>query len=381
MVVSIPFDYSDKSIIAISARALKPKKIFLGSLFLLIALAFYDICTYLAFAAEGKSVAEVFAANGFFPLKLFCFDSYIAIFIYYYLGFLLVGLSLMTGLTAIASIDYEEFRGNPFMSFSKAVGFGLSRIKQLILSELGISLFILFILLLIIILGLITRIPYVGEFIYSLLFFFPGFIISALTIIGIFALILSFLIVPASTAFDRNGETFNSILELFLTVTRQPVRWIVYTAYNLVSAKICSFIFAYISFRGVQLLKLGAQVGGGEKITTVIASGMAHLPWQGNMVTFINNVFPGIDFNFDISCLAMGTAGNPAGYLMAVSLFLIFLTVCGYIFSVIGTGQAYALAIIRYKRDGYKVTDEEPLYFEEEYINPPIDKSDTIDNE
>ncbi len=360
---------------------MKPKKIFLGAFFILLALAFYDICTYLAFAAEGKSIGLVFDTYGFFPLKLFCFGSFIAAFLYYYLGFFLIALTLMTGLTAIAVIDAEEVRGNPFMSFKKALSYGLSKIKQNFLAELAIAVFVAFILLLFLIFGLVARIPFLGEFIYSVFFFFPGFIIAILTAVVIFAGTLSILIVPAATALDRNGETFNSLLELFLTVTRQPIRWILYTAYSLIVAKVCSFVFAYFAFRGVQLLKFGAALGGGEKIGDIVAAGMSHLPWQGEIVSFINNIFPGINFGFDISPLAAGVTSNPAGYIMAISLFLVFLTICGYIFSVIGTGQAYSLIVLKYIRDEHKVGDEKPLFFEEEYINPPLDKSQSENKE
>lgn len=379
--MSITIDYNYKSIVRIPARALKPKKIFLGAFFLLVALFFYDICTYLAFAAEGKNLGFVFDTYGFFPLKLFCFDSFLAAFFYYYLGTFLTGLTLLTGLTAIAIVDIEEVRGNPFMSFRKALSYGLSKIKQNFLAELAIAVFVAFIVLLFLLFGLIARTPYLGEFIYSVFFFFPGFIISILTTIVIFGGVLSALIIPAATALDRNGETFNSLLELFLTVTRQPIRWILYTAYSLIAAKICSFIFAYFAYRGIQLLKFAAALGGGEKINDIIASGMNHLPWQTDLVSFINNIFPGISFGFDISSLTIGTTGNPAGYLMAISLFLVFLTVCGYFFSVIGTGQAYSLIVLKYIREEHKVGDEKPLFFEEEYMNPPLQNDQSANKE
>lgn len=373
--MSKSIDYNYKSIVRIPARALKPKKIFLGSFFILIALAFHDICAYLAFAAEGMDLSLAFADYGFFPLRLFAFDSSLASFLYYCLGFVLSGLTLMTGLTAIAIIDIEEVRGNPFMSFAKALKYSLSKIKQLLLSELAIAVFVAFIVILFLILGLITRIPYLGEFIYSVFFFFPGFIVAILTAIVILAGILSILIIPAATALDRNSETFNSLLELFLTITRQPIRWILFTAYSLIAAKICSFIYAYFAFRSVQLLKFGASLGGGEKIGDTIASGMNHLPWEGELVKFITNIFPGVDFAFDVSCLAVGAPGNPSGYLMAISLFLVFLTVSGYLFSIVATGQAYSLIVLKYIRDEHKVGAEKPLFFEDQPVNPAIDNS------
>ncbi len=368
------FEYNFKGILQVPARALKPKKIFTTSFFILLGLALYDICTYLALIVDGRDIADIFSLYGLFPFRLFSFESLGAILIYYYLGLGFSILTLMLGMAGIAIIDFEDLRGNPFMSLTQGVKFAFSRLKQLLLSELSMAAFIVFIILLAALVGLISRIPVLGDYLYALFFFFPNFIVILLTQVVILVLILSLLITPAATAMDRNGETFNSVLETFFTVTRKPIHWLLYTAYSLITAKICSFIFAYFSFRAVQLLQFSAKIGGGEKIDTLLAAGLNHLPFQSPVVNFVFNLWPGLDFGVDIAQLVQseGTGGG-AGYIMAISLFLIFLIIWGYVLSCLATGQAYALAVIRKIRDGRAVGDEKSLFYEEEYVNPPLD--------
>ncbi len=242
---------------------------------------------------------------------------------------------------------------------------------------MAIVLFIGFIALPAFIGALIARILYIGEIIYSLFFFFPNFIVALFTVLAILVLLLSVMVMPAAVAADRNGETFNSILETFSTIIRRPVSWIVYTVYSLIAAKICGFVFAYFAFRAIQFLQLSAGLGGGDKINSLLAAGAAHLPYNSDLVGFTTNIFPGINFGFNI-----GKLFTPAGYegvasyIMAISLVLIFLTVWGYIFSIIATAQAYGFAIIKKNRDGHAIGDERPLFYKEEWVNPPIDEED-----
>ncbi len=175
---------------------------------------------------------------------------------------------------------------------------------------------------------------------------------------------------PAALAADSKGETFRSIVETFLTITRQPIRWVVYTVYSFICAKVASFVFAYFAYRAVQLLQFMTKLGGGEKIDNLIASGLNHLPLDSPIVSFITNLFPGINFGFALSLPTQSGTDSLAGYIMAISLFLIFLIVWGYILSIIATGQAYAFAIIKKKRDDYAITDEDSLFFESAWVNP-----------
>jgi len=374
--VEFHFDYNYKDIISVPAKALRAKKILLSSIFILIALILFNCCAYLGLIIEGYSIPDIYNNHGLLPIDNFALSSYPAILFYYYIGPFLALFSIMTGTMAVAVIDFEQLRGNPFLSYIQSIKFGLGRIRQLFLSELVIALFIALIVIMGIIVGLITRIPYIGELLYSVFFFFPNFIVALFTTLAIFIQLLSVLIMPAAVAADYKGETFRSIVETFLTITRQPVRWVGYTAYSIITAKVASFVFAYFAYRAVQLLQFMTGLGGGAKIDKIIASGISHLPLDSPVVQFIANLFPGINFGFEPLFPTQVTSESLAGYIMAISLFLIFLIIWGYVLSIVATGQAYAFAIIKKKRDNYKITDEDSLFFESAWVDRQTNSED-----
>ncbi len=380
--VKIDFNYNYKDILAIPAGALKAKKIMVMALGLFGAFLFHSIFLCLADSINGGHSVTYYSFFGLVPTTIFHFDFFYPLLVYA-IGLLLAIISISIGFMAVAIIDFEAMRGNQFMSWWQAMKFSLKKLRQLLLSWVAIILFIGFIVLLAFIVGLIARIPYIGDIVYSLFFFFPNFIVALFTVLAIFVLILSVMVMPAAVAADRNDETFNSILETFSTIVRRPVRWIFYTLYSLIAAKVCGFVFAYFAFRAVQFLQLTAQLGGGDKINSILSAGAAHIPYRSELVSFTTNIFPGINFGFDIGKLLTHSGNNDvASYIMAISLSLIFLTIWGYIFSVIATGQSYGFAVIRKNRDGHAIGDERPIFYKEEWVNPPIDdeESNTEEN-
>lgn len=372
------FAYNFKSILLIPARALKAKKIFAASCALLGAYIVFTVFTYLALHLDGNTVKDIYDCHGLVPLELFTMDS-TAASVVFFAGVLITLFLIMLGIMAVAAFDIEELRGNPFFSARDAIRFSLKRASQLFLSLLAVASFIGLIVLLGVVVGLITRIPFVGELLYSVFFFFPNFIIALFTIVVIFVFLLSVLVMPVTVIADRNGETFNSILETFLTLTRHPFHWAGHTLYAAVSAKVCGFIFAYFAFRAIQLLHYSSFIGGGDKISTIIASGAAHLPLNSAAVAFTVSLFPGIPFGFDITGWGAGGTDMFAGYVMTLALFAIFVVIWGYKLSVLATGQAYSFIIIKYIRDDYKIGDESSLFYEEDWVNPPLDETEDPD--
>jgi hypothetical protein len=224
--------------------------------------------------------------------------------------------------------------------------------------------------------GLIGRIPVVGEWVFSIFFVMPGFVLAIFTVFIVAVLIVSVLLLPAVAAADRNGETFDSILETFSTIIRQPIRWLFYTVYAGAAAKVCGFVYAYFAFRAVQFLTWGGSIGGGEKIHELVKSAVNHLPVKSDVAIYTFNVFEGIDWSFDVAGWTRGVnSDSAASYAMSFMVFLIFASIFGYMLCIIATAQARAFVVIRKLKDDYKISDEKPLYFTEEYVNPKVDEA------
>ncbi|MDH3889697.1 MAG: hypothetical protein OEV49_01325 [candidate division Zixibacteria bacterium] len=360
------FDFRD--ILWAPARALSAKKILVMTLALCLAIICYDLFTYLALAIAGEGPNYVFSTDGFFPFQVFALGSTFA-WLVYGIGVILALLALMMGFTAVAAFNIEEARGNRFLHTRQALRFAWQRLPQLFLTELALALFVAFIVLLFFLFGLITRLPVVGEWFYAIFFTLPAFIIAILTVFIIVVFQASWVLTPAVVAADRVRETFTAILETFSTLIRQPVRWLLYTGYSLVAAKLCSFVYAYFCYRSVQFIGWAAGLGGGRQTTDLIKSGLSHLPATSDTVQETFNIFPGIDWGISIGHWARGGGGgDTVGYVMALMLFLIFASIIGYFLSIIATGQARAYIVIRYLKDNYDLTAEPPLFSEEEPV-------------
>lgn len=373
--MQFPFYFDFRDVLSAPAGALSAKRIFVMTLFLCAALAVYDLITYLALMVDGENIGSARSVYGAFPIDTFDFDSTGAAIVFW-VGLAAAAFVIMMGIFAVAAFEIESLRGHRFMGIRCAIGFTLNRFKQIFLSHLSMVSFLLLILLLVVLYGLIGRIPGVGEWIFSIFFVIPGFILAIFTVFIILVLILSVILLPAVAAADRNGETFDSILETFSTIIRQPIRWVLYTAYSGVAAKVCGFVYAYFAFRAIQFLTWGGSIGGGEKITELVKAGANNLPIRSEVVGYTFNIFAGIKWGIDIPQWARGSFSDSAvSYLMAFMLFLIFASIYGYMLSVIATAQARAFVIIRYLKDTYRITDEKPLFLEEEHVNPRVDET------
>ncbi len=374
------FVFSFREIVSAPARALELKKIFIGGLSLLVALALYDCFVYVAVAIDGLSVSNYFQSHSVFPFSDIRFVTKTAKIIYG--AGILAGLfAVMHGFLAIALVTIEELRGNRLCSSREGLRFSLGRWKQTSLALGSIALFLLFLLAFNSGLGLLARIPWIGESVYSILFVVPGFLVALFTVVIAIVFVLSWLILPAATAADRIGESFTSIVETFSTFLRQPFRWIGYTVFSFGLAKFCVWILAGLSTLAIKGFVWLSTLSGGSSAAHTFAGGARMLPMRGWLIEFTTNLWPGlkvagVEIGFDISRWGKGGSDGFAALLMAIALTIIFAYVWGYGISILATAQVYAYVIIRKFRDDYDITAEDPMFLEREWINPPLD--DTV---
>lgn len=366
-----PFPHDIRAVFAAPGKALSLKKIFVSSLYLLAAYIVYAVFTYIALLYDGVSFEYIWGSYGMFPVRLFPFDSSIAGAIH----FAGVGLSLFClslGILAGAVINFEELRGDHFFSAGAAVRFSLRRLPTMLLAFISIAAFVAFIYLLGLIAGLIGRVPVVGELLIGVFYIIPIFITLILTVFIVFVAALAVLVLPVVMAAQKEREVFDSLLQLFSVIIKEPIRFFWYLAVTSVLAKVASFVMAYFFYRTIQLSKLLLSTGGGEKIERQFNAAVAMLPMDSPVVTFVANIFPGIPFGFSLDRWPYG--GHSAGaVVLAVSFFLLFVIILGYMTAVMSTGLARGYAVIRRMKDDYLIVEEPPLSACDDYANPPFD--------
>ncbi|MBK7140662.1 MAG: hypothetical protein IPH75_01120 [bacterium] len=342
-------------------RALSAKQIGVMTVAVVLGLVLYNLFTYAAYYVQGDGFDVVYAAYGFFPFEFGAFDSVAAKGIHF-TGIILAGFLLMLGFCGVAAINIEAMRGNRFMSFTEGLRFARSRARQIFLAELAIVTFVAFIAALFLLLGLVTRIPLIGEWLYALIFFVPNFFIALFTVFIIFALPVTVLLLPSIAASQRNSDVFSVLLELFSTLIRTPMRWLLYTGYSLVAAKLASFVYAYFCYRAVQFITAATSLAGGKQPEYLVRAGLHHLPIRTDLVDQMTNIFPGIKWAFEIPFYPTFGADRPVAYVMTFMLFLIFASVIGYFLAVIASAQARGYVALRQIKDGHRIAEEPPLF-------------------
>lgn len=355
---SLTYNYRD--VLLAPARAFSVKQIAAMTGALILSYAIYVAACYLSHAVAGDNLDAVWSVYKLFPGLVFFPGEFLAQIVII-VGLLCAVFVLMLGFFAVSAINIQHMRGNRFFTIGEAVRFTLSRVKQLVVAELSIILFLLLIVVLFAILGLAGRIPYVGEWLYALFFVFPVYIVALFTVFIFAVLVVSVVLTPAVAAADPKGEGFGAILETFSTIIRQPLRWLGYTAYSLVAGKVVSFVYAYFAYRAVQFMFWSAGFVDGGKMERLTRSALTHLPVRADIVHEATNIFPGLDFGFHLSVWMRAGTHHAASYLVAFMIFVIFATVVGYFLTVIAVGQTYGFAAIRKFKDGYDVAGEKGM--------------------
>lgn len=366
-----PFPHDIRAVLSAPGKALSLKKIFSASIFILAGYLIYLAFTYLALLYDSVSFDYIWQSYGMFPIKSFAFDSHIAAVIQVIgIGLALICLSL--GIMANAVIQFEELRGDHFFSAFAAIRFAIGRIPTLLLGYLSLGAFVGLICLLAFLIGLIGRIPGIGELLIGVFYIVPIFITLVLTVFIIFVSIMGVILLPVVVAAGKEKEVFDSLLQLFSIMIKEPVRFIWYTAITGVLAKTASFVMAYLFYRTAQFSKVVLSASGGEKIEKLFNSAYAMLPMDSPVVSFVTNIFPGIAFGFSFARWGYGTDKSVGAVFLAISFALLFIVLLGYMVAVMSAGMARGYAVIRRMKDDYLIVDEDPLESGDDYANPPF---------
>jgi hypothetical protein len=179
--MQFPLKYDFRDILSAPAAALAAKRILVMTASLLVGLITYNIFTYLALLTEGESLNTAIKVYGIFPFDGFYFDESFA-FLFYWLGVIVSIVVMMLGMFAVAAFEFESIRGHRFLTIRDSFRFTVKRAKQVLLSELSIISFLVLIIILVALYGLIGRIPFIGEWIFSIFFVIPGFVMAIFSI-------------------------------------------------------------------------------------------------------------------------------------------------------------------------------------------------------
>jgi hypothetical protein len=348
--------------------ALSAKKILLQFIGLVAGYLGYLIFTYLAFFSGGVGFSEVWDLHGLFPLGDFPFTEWYS-WVIFAVGIVWALICWLLASTMVGKVTYEQLKGDDFYSSKEAFRFLKKHWGPAFFSPLSLLAFIAFLLICGIIVGLLGKIPYVGELGIGIFYLIPLFAVALTLAYVIFMFFISLLLAPAVVAALKE-DTFETLVQIFSTVWNQAWRFLLYTGLLGVMSKIGIFIFGYFSFRAVQLIHLSCGVFMKIKLADVTEEALSYITIPQHILGYFSNIFAGVNFAFHLPEIGPGLYLNwsqqIAAFLIGISLIIIIFMVLSYGLAIISTGQTVTYIILRRKKDDENLLERKQEAEEEE---------------
>ena len=268
--VKLHFDYRD---LFRSARlAFSIQRVWINFIGLFFGFLLYDVLTYVSFLTASKGFIPMWERFGLFPCLFGIGGPWYSWVIYAIGVLLLIAIVLLTN-TAVSRAVYMNLKGETFYTWKEAFGFSLKRWGSVLAAPTAIIGIIVFFGVGAIIMGLLGRIPYVGELGTGLMTLF--YMSSSLFVFFlILVLFVAFLFVPSIIA-TTDEDAFEAVFQSFSISTGQPWRII---AYGVVVAaiEILGFvILAWAVKEAFLIFNFLFLIGMGDKFSDLMNNGMA----------------------------------------------------------------------------------------------------------
>ena len=329
------------------------KKIGLSFSGLIIAYLGYAIMTYVALLAGGQSFGAIWGTFGLYPWVCLSGAPWYTALIYV-VGILFAIVVLFRYATAVAKITYRQLKGDDFYSMGDAKNYVKKNWKATIFSPLALLGMMAFLILCGALIGLLARIPYVGELAFSLglpLIFAVSLFVVFLWVVFIVSLVLA----PAIVGITGE-DTLETVIQLFSTVWSQPWRIALYEILLKIYAVLATAILAIFSFKAVQLIHWACGLWMGEKMDSIIQVAIRLLPTQCPVAGgFIGGTASGVGGTLLVS-----------GWIAGIMMVLLVFFVLSYSFSICCAGQTLIYLILRQKKDDENLLEKKDQEEEEE---------------
>ncbi len=333
------------------------KKMWTMFLGILIGTLLYSIFAYLGLLASGLTLQEIWSEFRLIPFPwgipltlggkiLFCIGGILFVITYFLFG------------TAVAKLTIQQLKGDEFYEVKRAIQHAFKSGKASVLAPIVLIIVIALILLGGVILGLLGKIPYLGELI-LLLAAIPVIFTVFFLVYLIVAFFVSLFLAPAVAGATRS-DTFDTLFEIFSTLNDENWRFIGYEAL-LYGVKTVAFTF-FLYFTG----RVFAIIYGvlslpwlmGQKIVHLADAALSYLPnltfpneWTFQWVSRILELT-----RTDLILYPPTTPSLPwpqaiLGFLFGILLYLVIFTVLAYWGAMHWAGNTLIFTVLLKKKD------------------------------
>ena len=362
------FYFNIRDIFRAPRLALSGKKLFIQTSGLLCGYLGFLILTYIAHLLSDRRLSEIWGSYGLFPVYDFSFRGFFPWLIFVIGCGWFISIFLLSN-AAVGKLTYEQLKGDEFYSTKDSFKFLKKNWKTVLLSPLSILALVIILLICGVIIGLLGKIPYVGELGLGIFYGVPIFVVALFTAYTLFIFFIALFMTPAIVATTKE-DVFETIVQLFSSIWTQPWRYFIYTGLSGLLAKLGAFVFGYFCFRGVQLVNWSIGVLMKDKLSEIIEGALGYLTVPSSILYFFSNIFPGIRFAYLVPEPGWGAGLNwskgIAAFLIGITFILIIFVVVSYALATLSVGQTLTYIILRKKKDDENLLEKKTEEEEEE---------------
>jgi len=346
-VTELHFDFRD--VFRAARLGLSGKKMGVSFLGILVAYVCYLVLTYAALLSSGLGWGTIWRAYRLFPLAMvdkFAWYSWVI----YGVGVFFAVVVLLLTATAVAKISYQQLKGDDFYSMGDSRKFVAKHWKAAILSPIGILGMVVVLFIMAIILGLLGRIPYVGELGFSIIspLIFGG---AFLTLFVALVLGVSLILSPAITA-TTGEDTVETITQSFSTIWSQPWRFVTYQGWLAFTLGLSSWVFAIFTVNALGLMQWFPRFFMGNKLAVMTKEAIAFAPTCKTFNLILSKI-PYFHFFLPDFSKVPDAGGTVlvSGVIGGIMLILVIFFALSYSFATWSAGQTLIYLVLRKKKD------------------------------
>ena len=348
--------------------ALSGKKIFIFIQGNLLGFILYWIFSYLSLALTGLSIQESIGKYGLYPC-LFGNNAEWYSYLIYFIGIEAWILAICFASTAVSRVSLKQMKGNDFYSSGEAWTYVFKHWHAVAFSPVALALIIFFFIFSAALFGLISTIPYLGEFFFVVpyLLYFLGSIFTTYTLL---VFIISFIYTPPIVGVYEE-DTMGTIFQSYSITFGQNWRIIIYHILLLPLIALGLEIFSWFCFNAIGLINyiFGCSWFMGEKLTNITnyASSLVYPVWMTEMLYSIKDCLLdcfGLTYNIPYffqpfsdtyNAIDITPTESIAGVVLALFYFIIGLSIISYGFSILTVGETLMFIIFK------KISDNDNL--------------------
>ena len=321
------------------------KKMALGFVGVVVGYIGYAILTYLALSAGGHPFGELWAKYRFYPCVAGTSLPWYS-WVIYGIGVAFWVLVLLATAAGIIKIAYQQLKGDEFYSLGDAKKFLRKNWKAAVVSPWIILAVFAFLIVVGIIIGLLGRIPYVGELGFSLGLpvVFGGSLFAVFTAVVFgFSLMLS----PAVVG-TAEEDTLETIVQSFSTVWNQPWRLVLYEVLLGIYVVLATALLGAFTIAALWLVHWVCGLLMGDSMVKLTHVALGYLPNFGFWSALWSKLgWLPLREGAEITRATVQVSGVIAGIWLA--LILGFVLSYGWTSWSVGQGVIYI--VLRYKKD------------------------------